>query len=304
MVLLLTFATGCCMAIASPAYHAIVIEMVGPEDLPNAIALNSTQFQLSRVVGPSLAGVAFQVFGVAGCFFANATSFVAVVFALWRAQIVSSREPQPKISLRRDRAILWSELREGLDYVRSRPRVFMLLVICAISTLFGAPYITMIPYFAKEVHHLGETGLSVMMGTAGAGAFLGALTLVMMGNSARKGSAVLAGAFVYGVGITGFSLSQSLGVSLAFLFVLGFAIVFTVAVTNMLLQKLVTDKMRGRVLSMFVLTFFGPMPISNLVAGSLASRFGAAHTLAVGGLIITLFVLIVTVTNKRLRELS
>lgn len=301
MVLGFSFVTGCCMALASPSYLAMTYDLVGREDLTNAIAMNSTQFQLSRVVGPALAGVAFRVFGLAGCFFANGISFVFVVLALWmvRSEHQSSSAAHP-VS---DRRALWRDLVEGVRYVRNRPRVSSLLILSAVNSFFGAPYFSMVPIYARDIFHLGETGLAVMMGVAGAGAFLGALLVAYLGDVRRKGWLVLGGAMVFGLGITGFALASKLTLSLMFLFALGFAVVVSVATTNTLLQKLVTDQMRGRVMSMFILSFMGTMPIGNILAGTASNQFGPQPTLAVGGLTVMLVAIGVAIFNKRLREL-
>ena len=301
LVLGFSFVTGSCMALASPSYLALTYDLVGREDLTNAIALNSTQFQLSRVVGPALAGVAFRVFGLAGCFFANGISFIAVVVALWmvRPGKPSSAAAHP-VS---DRRALWRDLVEGIRYVRNRPRVSSLLVLSAVNSFFGAPYFSMVPIYARDIFHLGETGLALMMGTAGAGAFFGALLVAYLGDFRRKGWFVLGGATIFGLCITGFALSPRLTLSLLFLFGLGFAVVVSVALTNTLLQKLVTDQMRGRVMSMFLLSFMGTMPIGNILAGALSNQFGPQRVLALGGLIVTLVATTVAIFNKRLREL-
>lgn len=302
IILVLSFVTGCCMSLAGPSYQAITIDLVGRADLANAIALNSSQFQLSRVIGPVFAALAFKFVGLAGCFFLNATSFVAVVIALSMV-----RYDEAKGAMRahpvNDRRALWQDLIDGFRYVWNRQRVFMLLLISAVTSLFGAPYMSMMPVFARDVHHLGETGLAAMMATAGAGAFCGALTLAYLGNFRRKGWSVLGGSISFGVCIIGFALSTKLVMSLVFIFGMGVAIVCAVAVTNTLLQQLVRDEMRGRVLSMFMLSFIGTMPIGNLLAGAASERFGAPRTLATGGLIIAVFVTIVTLRYQRLREL-
>jgi MFS family permease len=303
MVLGFSFVTGCCMALASPSFLAMTYDLVGREDLANAIAMNSTQFQLSRVVGPALAGVAFRVFGLAGCFFANAVSFIFVVASLSMVRTGNKQgNVAPPHSIR-DRRALWRDLIEGLGYVRKRPRVRALLMLSAVNSLFGAPYFTLVPVYARDIFHLGETGLAVMMGTAGAGAFGGALLVAYLGDFRRKGWLVLCGAILFGICITNFALSTHLGISLAFLFGLGFALVVSVATTNTLLQKLVTDQMRGRVMSMFILSFMGTMPIGNIVAGAISNQFGPQRTLAVGGLIVTIFATVVTIFSRRLRQL-
>jgi MFS family permease len=301
MVLGFSFMTGCCMAMASPSYLAMTYDLVGREDLANAIAMNSTQFQLSRVVGPALAGVAFRVFGLAGCFYANGLSFVAVVVALWRVR--PKHQSNSNVRLMRDRQALWRDLIDGLRYVRTRPRVSSLLLLSAVNSLFGAPYFSMVPIYARDIFHLGETGLALMMGTAGGGAFFGALLVAYLGDFRRKGWFVLGGAIVFGIGIIGFALSSQLALSLLSLFTLGFALVVSVAITNTLLQKLVTDEMRGRVMSMFILSFMGTMPIGNILAGTASNRFGPPLTLSVGGFVIAIVATGVAIFNKRLRDL-
>ena len=304
IILVLSFATGCCFALAGPSYQAITIDLVDREDLSNAIALNSTQFQLSRVIGPVFAGLGFKLFGLAGCFFANALSFVAVVVSLKMIRFDKAKGTQPTHThSARDSRAVWMDLKEGLRYVRGRPRVLLLLVISGLTSLFGAPYLNLVPVFARDIVHVGETGLALMMGMSGAGAFLGALVLAFLGNFKYKGWSVLGGAFAFSIFLIGFALSTRLSISLAFIFGMGFAIVACVAVVNMLLQQLVTDEMRGRVMSMFILSFIGTMPIGNLIAGTAAQRFGAPHTLAAGGSIIALFIAVITISNKRLREL-
>lgn len=301
MILVLSFVTGSCMSMAAPSYMALVFDLVDREDLANAVALNSTQFQLARALGPVAAGIAFKLFGVAGCFFANGISFAAVVIGLAMVRYRTRNAERPAVDPARGKFL--ANLIDGFRYVASRPRVSMLLIISAVTSLFGAPYIAMAPIFARDVLHLGETGLALLMGMAGAGALFGALFLAYLGDFRRKGWFVLGGCLGFAVCLIGFSLSTNVVASVIFLFALGFAIVCSVAVTNTLLQKLVTDEMRGRVLSLFMLSFIGAMPIGNLIAGAASQRFGAPRTLAVGGLIIIVFVAMVTWRNPRLREL-
>jgi MFS family permease len=304
IILVASFVTGCCFSLASPSYQAITIDLVGREDLSNAIALNSTQFQLSRVVGPALAGVGFQLFGLAGCFFVNGLSFIAIIIALSMVRIKSRDGTTVVARPGGKHQTVWHDLKNGFRYVWSRPRVFMLLLISAVASLFGAPYMTLMPLFTRDVLGLGETGLSVMMGVAGAGSFLAALMLTFLGNLRRRGFYVLGGSAAFGLCLVGFSLSRSVTLSLVMLFGIGFAIVCSIAVTNMLLQTLVTDEMRGRVMSMFMLSFIGAWPIGSFISGVAARRFGAPYTLAAGGLIIALFNLCVAIRNPRLRALN
>jgi MFS family permease len=301
MVLGFSFITGCCMALASPSYLAMTYDLVDREDLANAIAMNSTQFQLSRVIGPALAGVAFRVFGLAGCFFANGISYIAVVAALWMVR-PEAHSSAPAHSVK-DRRALWSDLIEGFRYVRNRPRVSSLLLLAGVNSLFGAPYFSLVPIYARDIFHMGETGLALMMGVSGLGALLAALLVAYLGDFRRKGWFVLGGAILFGLCISNFALSSRLSLSLLFLFGVGFALVVSVAITNTLLQKLVTDQMRGRVMSMFILSFMGTLPIGNILAGTASKHFGPQRTLAIGGLIVTTVATGVSIFNKRLREL-
>ncbi len=303
IVLGFSFVTGCCMALASPSYLAMTFDLVGREDLANAIALNSTQFQLSRVVGPALAGFGFRLFGLAGCFYANGLSFIAVVVSLSMVRLEPRTPSGGPSRSARDRRALWRDLLEGFRYVRNRPRVFSLLMISAVNSLFGAPYFALIPIYARDVFHLGATGLAWLMGMAGAGAFCGAAFLTILGDFRRKGWFVLGGSLAFGVSVMAFALSTRLMLSYVFLFCLGFSIVISVAAANTLLQKLVTDQMRGRVMSMFILSFIGTMPIGNILAGTASHRFGVPYTLATGGLAIMIFAITMMTFNKRLREL-
>jgi len=304
IVLGFSFVTGCCMALASPSYLALTYDLVGREDLANAVALNSTQFQLSRVVGPALAGVGFTLFGLAGCFYVNGLSYIAVVMSLGMVRLEPGvANPGAPAHSVRDRRALWRDLLDGFRYVRTRPRVSTLLIISAVNSLFGAPYFALIPIYARDVFHLGATGLAWLMGMAGAGAFCGAAFLTILGDFRRKGWFVLGGSLAFGISVIAFALSTNLKLSCLFLFTLGFAIVTSVAAANTLLQKLVTDQMRGRVMSMFLLSFMGTMPIGNILAGSASHRFGVPHTLAVGGLVIVIFAVTMMIFNERLRDL-
>src|SRR5947208_11779862 len=219
MILALSFVTGCCMSIAGPSYLALVFDLVGREDLANASALNSTQVQLARALGPLAAGLGFKIFGLAGCFFANGLSFAAVVIGLAMVKYGDHNRPgMPADRSIKDRRAFVQDLTEGFRYVGRRSRVSMLLAISAVTSLFGAPYISMTPVFARDVFHLGESGLALLMGTAGAGALVGALFLAYLGDFRRKGWFVLGGDFAFAVCLICFSLSTHIAVSLVFLF--------------------------------------------------------------------------------------
>ena len=312
VVLLLTLVTGCCWSVAGPSYQAINADLVGREDLANAIALNSTQFQLARVVGPLLAGLTISLLGLAGCFLANGLSYVAIVIALWRVRLdgagLGGRVAADKAAAgaggvaAAGRRAMWRDLLEGLRYVRGRPRVRGLLLCSAFVCFFGTPYLILAPVFARDVYGWGETGLSLMMGTAGAGALCGALMLVYLGDFGRKGRFVLASALVGGACIAGFALAPGPATALPLLFATGFSMVCFFAGGNTLLQQLVTDAMRGRVMSMWLLTFIGTTPFGGFLSGWAADRYGPRRALAACGIVVVLLVFWVGARNPRLRE--
>ena len=296
MILALSFATGCCWAISGPSYQAITVELVEREDLANAIALNSSQFQLARVIGPTLAGVTMQLLGLAGCFLANGLSYAAIVAALSQVRLPK------RDGAGRERAI-WRDLLEGFHYVRGRPRVGVVLLCSTVVSLFGTPYLVLMPMFAHNVYGWGGAGLSLLMGTAGAGALAGAVFLAYLGDFRRKGLLLLGTLFSGGACITAFASVARPAAALPILFGAGFSMVCFFAVGNTLLQQLVTDQMRGRVMSMWLLSFIGTMPLGSLVSGRAADYFGPSHTRAACGLVIFLFALIVAARYPRLREI-
>jgi predicted MFS family arabinose efflux permease len=173
-----------------------------------------------------------------------------------------------------------------------------LLIISSVVSLFSAPYIAMMAVFARDVHHLGEEGLALMMGTAGAGALAGALALTLRGDFWRGSRTVTGGAAAFGACTIGFALASDLLIALAFLFLMGMTLTLAIAMTNMLLQQLVSDEMRGRVMSLFVLSFVGTSPFGNLLVGALAARRGAPLTLALCGACIILFILFMAARSR------
>ena len=331
MILGLTFVTGCCWAISGPSYQAINVDLVEREDIANAVALHSSQFQLARVAGPMLAAVTIQLFGLPGCFLANGLSYVAIVFAL---SLVKFKRPgASRATVDENAAVgsgvaveakalgvteaatpsdadasgagrsMWGELAEGIRYVRGRPRVRVVLLCSTAVCLFATPYMVLMPLFAKNVYGWGETGLSLLMGTAGAGALVGALGLAYMGDLKRKGLFLLGTMFSGGACIVAFALAPKAWMALPLLFGTGVSMVCFFALGNTLLQQLVRDEMRGRVMSMWLLTFIGTMPIASVLSGAASDRFGPRPTLAACGAIVLLFTLTVASRNPSLREI-
>jgi predicted MFS family arabinose efflux permease len=202
-----------------------------------------------------------------------------------------------------DRRAMWSDLVGGFSYVRGRPRVSVVLICSAVVCLFGTPYLVLMPLFAKNVYGWGETGLSLLMGTAGAGALCGALVLAYLGDFRRKGLFLLCSMFAGGACIVSFATATRPIAALTLLFGVGVSMVSFFAVGNTVLQQLVTDAMRGRVMSMWVLTFIGTMPVGSYIAGTSADHFGPRPTLAFCGIVIVAFSLAVGALTPRLREI-
>ncbi len=308
MVLLLSFVTGCCWALSGPAYQAITVDLVEREDLANAIALNSSQFQLARVAGPTLAAVTMNLLGMAGCFLANGLSYIAICAALARVKFERRSVAPPVATAEGERAAparrsMWNDLTEGFRYVRGRPRVGAVLVCSTVVCLFGSPYLVLLPLFARDVYGWDEAGLSLLMGTAGAGALVGALGLAYLGGGRRKGLVLLACMISAGACITGFAAAPSPGAGIPLLFATGTSLVVFFALGNTLVQQLVNDEMRGRVMSMWILTFIGTLPVGGFLSGAAADRFGARPTLAACGLVVLVFGLTAAFGNPRLREM-
>jgi MFS family permease len=307
MVLLLSFVTGCCWALSGPSYQAITVDLIEREDLANAIALNSSQFQLARVAGPTLAALTMRLLGMAGCFFANGLSYAAIVAALARVRFEKRSAAPPETvggeKVEVARRSMWGDLTEGFRYVRGRPRVGAVLLCSAVVCLFGAPYLVLLPLFARDVYGWGEAGLSLLMGTAGAGALVGALGLAYLGDVRRKGLILLASMLSAGTCITAFAAVASPRLAVPLLFATGVSMVTFFALGNTLVQQLVTDEMRGRVMSMWILTFIGTMPFGSFLSGAAADRFGPRPTLAACGLVVLLFGLTAGLANPRLREM-
>jgi MFS family permease len=316
MVLLLSFVTGCCWAISGPSYQAITFDLVEREDLANAIALNSSQFQLARVIGPTLAALTMRAFGMAGCFLANGLSYAAIVAALSRVKFERRRAAAGVEKVEAEKAevknvqvekvarrSMWEDLAEGFRYVSGRPRVGALLLNSAVVGLFGVPYLVLLPLFARNVYGWDEAGLSLLTGTAGAGALVGALGLAYLGDVRGKGPIQLAAMTAGGLCIVGLALAPTPRAAVPLLFATGMSMVGFFALGNTLLQQLVRDEMRGRVMSMWLLTVIGTMPFGSFLSGAAADRFGPRPTLAACGLVVVLSGLAAALRNPRLREM-
>ena len=295
-VLVLSFLSGTALAMAAPAYLAFVHDLVGRRDLQNAIALNSAQFNLSRVVGPSLAGLVIAPIGLAGCFGLNALSYLAAIGALLVIRIATRpRDVAPP---------LWQSLVEGLSYVRQRPRVQALLVLTALISVLAMPYATLLPIIARDVLDLDASGLGYLFASGGVGAVIGAMSLAFRERFHRRGAYLLGCVITSGAATMMLGLARSVPVAVLALMALSFAATSSIALMNTLLQELADDRMRGRVLGMYGVAFMGTFPIGNLLAGTVAGLLSASATLAITGAILVIAGVAITVTRPRLRALE
>ena len=295
-IVFLALGTGIAMSLNTPTYQALVPQLVPREDLTNAIALNSAQFNMSRVLGPTLGGFAMAIVGVAGNFFLNGLSFLAVLIALTRIRYTEPAAPAE--------GHLWQKLKQGFAYVFRHSAMSSLVLLVAIGSLLAIPYLTFVPYFARDVLGTGEPGLGILMACSGAGAFLGAITIAWLMHLRRRGLFVVRASAGFYAAIIAFTFSRNFYLSGLLLAVAGYCMIISVATINSLLQHLAEDHMRGRVMSIYSTAFLGLPPIGCLIAGSLSHLFYAPHviagmcSLAIGGS------LAVYVNKEGLRELD
>jgi len=282
LVAAVAIVNGVANAFTMPSHQSLFLDLVGRQDLLNAISLNSMQFNLSRVIGPVIAGLTIAAFGEAGCFALNSVSYLAVIAAL---------AALPRLSRRRAGSRgAWVDLRIGVRFARRRPLIVTLLAIAASLAVFGTPAVTLAPLFARKLLHVGPEGLGGMLSAVGLGAAASALFLASLGDFRRKGEAILLASFGFALSLAGLGVSRSYALSLAFLALLGASMSSSASLINTLLQTSAPDRLRGRVISLYALAWLGLVPVGNLQAGAVAERFGPAAALFVGatGIALTL----------------
>ncbi|MGE5414509.1 MAG: MFS transporter [Syntrophomonadaceae bacterium] len=281
MILVLSFVVGFAQSFGGPAYQALVPTLVDRGDLPNAVALNSIQFNLARVIGPVLAGVAFYRLGAAGCFGLNALSFlapVAALLALRRGGLAAAPATES----------VFASLKRGLLAVRDARSLRGLVVLSFVGSFCAMPLVTFLPVFARTVFHRDARGYSVLLAAFGIGAIAGAFGVAAFGNVRRKGALAVAMQMLFGVLMAAFAMSRTPVLSYAILGLAGAALMVVFALFMTLVQSNVEDHMRGRVVSVYSLAFRGAMPLGNLVAGALASVFTAPRVLVGNGIVMVL----------------
>ena len=277
-IVVLSIALGCINALDVPARHSFVIDMVEKkEDLGNAIALNSLMFNGARIIGPSIAGVMLASTGEGICFLLNAISYIFVVVSLLMMKI-KTRE------IRKKGSEILKELKEGLNYTFGFPPIKHLILLLSIVSLMGMSYSVLMPVYAKEILHGGSHTYGFMMGAAGFGALLGAVFLASQETVLKLGSIVPSAVILSGTGLIALSFSGFFPVSLALMVFIGLGMMLHAASSNIILQTITDDNMRGRVMSFYTMAIMGTAPFGSLIAGGLARIVGTQLTILFGGI--------------------
>lgn len=260
-----------------PVRQAFVIDIVErKEDLRSAIALNSSLVNGARLLGPSIAGLLISFVGEGMCFFLNGASYIAVIIALFAMNIV------PK-TIQHKRQNIWRDFLEGSSYTFHSVPIRTILLLLALVSLMGMPYTVLMPIFATDVIHGGAHTLGFLMASSGIGALIGAFFLASRVNIDGLERWIFLSAGIFGIGLIAFSLTCTLALSILTLVITGFGMMVQMAASNTILQSIVADDKRGRVMSFYTMSFMGMAPFGSLLAGSLANVFGTVNTIAVGG---------------------
>jgi MFS family permease len=294
-IMFIALLNGVIMAFDAPARQSIVVELVGKEHLFNAIALNSVAFNSSRIIGPAIAGMLVSLIGMSGCFYLNGISFLAVIVALFYIKFSKS-------AVRNNNSAL-KDLKEGLIFISRNRLIIALVSMVAAVSLFGIAYVILMPVFVSHVLHAGVKGLGVLMSSIGIGALIGALTLARLGDFKYKGRLLIGAVFLFSLSLITFSLSKDYIVSIFALIFVGCTSVIPVALINTLLQINVPDEFRGRVMSLFMITFAGLMPFGNLISGGLAQAWGVTAALFFSGLLCLVLFTLINFLFPELRKL-
>ncbi|MCS7025928.1 MAG: MFS transporter [Bryobacteraceae bacterium] len=294
-ILTLSFVTGLAQAFGGPAYQALIPRLVKAEDLPNAIALNSIQFNLARIIGPMVGGLAMAKLGAAWCFTFNGASFIAVIVSLL---LLHERYVPAESS----KSVIDS-MKDGLAFIRQRRAMRPLIALAFLMTFLGIPLVVFLPVFARDVFLQDANTYTLLLSVSGAGSVTGALTVAAFGHIRNKGKLTLATMGALGVLMLGFALSRTLILSCLLLFLGGAALIICFAMISSLVQLITSDEMRGRVMSVYNVAFRGGMPLGSLLSGELIHDFSAPPVIAANGALLTLLSLYFLCARKEVSEL-
>jgi MFS family permease len=259
-----------------PGRQAFLIDMVGREDLMNAIALNSSMFNGARIIGPAVAGILVARIGEGWCFFANGVSYIAVIVGLLLMHIQCVRRSKTDSPL--------EDIKEGFRFVSRTKPIRALLLLLGLVSLVGMPYVVLMPVFADRILHSGARGLGILMGFTGIGALMGAFTLALREGVKGLGRLVAIACGTFGISLFLFSFSRTFWLSALLLLPVGFSMMLQMASSNTLIQSMVPDALRGRVMALYSMMFMGMAPFGALLGGALADKLGAPVTVAIGGI--------------------
>jgi MFS family permease len=287
MVIVIALGIGIVQAFNSPAYQTIMLDLVRKEDIMNAIALNSFQFNLTRVIGPGIAGVLVTLVGVAVCFFLNSLSFMAVVGALLLVKL-----PRPVRIV--EKRPMWEEIKESLSYLKSQIALSGLLMIASLFSFFITPYLTLLPVFVQQVFKSGPEDYGILLSAVGVGALTGALLVANISARLERRSLFMNwGMLIMVASLLGFSLSTNLILSMVMLAFAGGSLVSVNTTLNTIVQSSVPDYLRGRILSMWTLCSVGFMPLGNLQSGIVAQAWGAPVSVILNMVLFVLFTILI-----------
>lgn len=277
-IILIALINGTFSAVGFPAWQAFISDLVPDGELKQGIALNSMQFNLSRVVGPAIGGLSIGIFGIAGSYYLNGISYIAVIVPLLLMH------PPQRLHPKGEKQSIWNTMAEGLVYLKKRPGLQVLLGLQFMIAFFVLPYTTLLPIFAGNIFHTGPTGLGIMNAVAGIGALLGAVLLVIFTDRVRKGQLVLLVlCAIGGLASMLFAWMPAQQYALPMLVALGASTVMANTTTNTTLQSSTPEAMRGRILSIWITITFGVAPFGNLLSGVLAQAYGAQPTMILCG---------------------
>jgi MFS family permease len=297
-IFFITLLSGAISAVDMPARQAFVVEMVGKEDLMNAIALNSLAFNSARIVGPSIAAFTVYFIHESGCFWINGISFLAVLLSLFIMKFPPFvPHPHHQDSYRKN-------FKDAIDYVKQHKVIKSLMALVAVPSILTLSYAVLLPIFAKEIYHRDVGAYGVLYSCIGIGAVTGALTVAKLSKHDIKGKLLISGAISSCIMIFAFALSPYFPLSCVILAMIGFSNMALLVTTNTLIQTHVTDIMRGRVLSFYLIIFQGLMPIGSLVLGSIATYLHAPATIALCASITLCYVLYLNWRVPQLRQLA
>lgn len=296
-ILILAFLLGVCNAFDAPARHAFVLEMVDRKHLTNAIALNSMMFNTATVIGPAVGGLVYAWVGPGWCFTINGISFLAVIAAL----LLMRLQPEPPKAVNGD-AI--SQIFEGLEYIQENPLVRTLIINVFVISVFGFGMVTLLPAWAKDILGGNETLFGLILSARGLGALVGAFSLAALARYHIRGRLYTVGGFIFPVLMIAFAFIRTVPVALLMLVGIGIGFMLLVNTSNALVQTSIPDNLRGRVMSVFTLLFFGGMPLGSAVTGNVAEYLDATTAVVINAVILLVFFVVMFVRQPDLRRLE